>query len=946
MLLAAALETHASGSPVRLWAIAIVAVYALAAATVWRLRGWRPNAGSAVAALFAMAAITAWLPGGLSAGIRLATMPTSIILCLLAAAASIMAAAVLWHARRWHVAVRGAVLTAGLYSTTAFLVAIARGDTFASLFTTGSFWRALPYLLQGATVGGLVLLPLGLIVSAVRAGARWPRADSPGRALHQAAALAAAVAMVAATLPRQERATVAPDVAGAAGTTPSTATAPLEPTDPMVLLDAVDRTASGVVRADWDVASRADALAGGVEAAFALVRDEVAYEPYAGALRGAWGTYSSRAGNSVDRALLLAYLLNRKGINVRFALGRLAQQDRERLLRRAFERPGEIPTLPQRPGGFQQRLFERASRDYRRVRATLGNQLPPVTEPTQAQVLEEMEPHVWVQAEAGAQWIDLDPSFSDSRIGVPLATVDQTADALPPELHQRVVVRVIAEHLSDGVLVPATLLEVERDAVDLCQTQIALVHQPTLSGVRELGGAISNALGTATDNWTPVLWIAGELAYGTNLDVAASSFVAEWLEFELQWPGGRREVTRRPLASRGDAAWRERAPLDADALTALDRNDQGPVDMQAVHNVWLSASLHNVADYMEGLQELLLDGLVKATSSPGESGAEPEDFGRQFWPFALHNLTAVMFTDHILIPMVNDTPGVRAYADGPRISIFSTGPSGNDGLRVITDLRRDHLRGLAQAGAERTLAEKKLQFGLLQGALEHEFLVDFAVAHDGTASALTSTSSQLADGELTLLRPGVSPADATGTGSGSALVRRARAAESVVIVPESGLDERESWWEIDARTGDTHAVGGPGLHWLDYNPRVARQMNPSGGQISFEALTPQEAADKAKAFRELQAKRRYAQIKAANDANPNRAMPSGGNPARAQGGQRGGGMEYAILVAAVQIAAALAVWTLSMFMLAMIWDQMIQTIKWIADGGFRHAITYGVKFER
>ena len=178
VLLAAVLETYASGSPVRLWVIAVAAAYALTASTAWRLRGWRPNAGSAVAALFAMAAVTAWLPGGLSAGMRLATMSTSTVLCLIAAAASGMAAAVVWHARRWPVSVRGAVLLAALYSATAFLLAIGRGDTFASLLTTGSVWHALPYVLQGATVGGFLLLPLGLIVAVVRAGARWPGADS------------------------------------------------------------------------------------------------------------------------------------------------------------------------------------------------------------------------------------------------------------------------------------------------------------------------------------------------------------------------------------------------------------------------------------------------------------------------------------------------------------------------------------------------------------------------------------------------------------------------------------------------------------------------------------------------------------------------------------------------------------------------------------------------
>ena len=64
-----------------------------------------------------------------------------------------------------------------------------------------------------------------------------------------------------------------------------------------------------------------------------------------------------------------------------------------------------------------------------------------------------------------------------------------------------------------------------------------------------------------------------------------------------------------------------------------------------------------------------------------------------------------------------DTERLLGIQDSPRISIFSTAPTASEHVRVITDLRRDDLRGLAVAGAEGTLAEKKLRFGLLQGAL-------------------------------------------------------------------------------------------------------------------------------------------------------------------------------------------------------------------------------------
>ena len=58
---------------------------------------------------------------------------------------------------------------------------------------------------------------------------------------------------------------------------------------------------------------------------FRFVADKIRYEPYAGILRGALGTLEAGAGNSVDKALLLAALLDRSGVAYRFVRGPLDQ---------------------------------------------------------------------------------------------------------------------------------------------------------------------------------------------------------------------------------------------------------------------------------------------------------------------------------------------------------------------------------------------------------------------------------------------------------------------------------------------------------------------------------------------------------------------------------------------------------------------------------------------
>ncbi|CAN0512539.1 unnamed protein product, partial [Phaeothamnion confervicola] len=56
---------------------------------------------------------------------------------------------------------------------------------------------------------------------------------------------------------------------------------------------------------------------------FRFVADAVAYEAYTGVLRGAKGTHWSLAGNSVDKALLLADLLAQAQVTVRLVAGPL-----------------------------------------------------------------------------------------------------------------------------------------------------------------------------------------------------------------------------------------------------------------------------------------------------------------------------------------------------------------------------------------------------------------------------------------------------------------------------------------------------------------------------------------------------------------------------------------------------------------------------------------------
>jgi len=94
----------------------------------------------------------------------------------------------------------------------------------------------------------------------------------------------------------------------------------------------------------YDVSAAAKLLGDDIDKNFAFVRDNFAFDPYVGCLRGAQGTLMTGAGNDVDRSLLLAALLKNSGHDVRLARGTLSDTDAARLLARAQQPPVPRPS--------------------------------------------------------------------------------------------------------------------------------------------------------------------------------------------------------------------------------------------------------------------------------------------------------------------------------------------------------------------------------------------------------------------------------------------------------------------------------------------------------------------------------------------------------------------------------------------------------------------------
>jgi hypothetical protein len=141
--------------------------------------------------------------------------------------------------------------------------------------------------------------------------------------------------------------------------------------------------------------------------------------------------------------------------------------------------------------------------------------------------------------------------------------------------------------------------------------------------------------------------------------------------------------------------------------------------------------------------------------------------------------------------------------------IFSLTPDGGGPgkLHAEMDLRRDSIRAIAKQPAMAAAAfDRKVWFGVLEGALEHELTATNVAG--ATAADYLTTSSLVSDRGATLISDSASPEVAALSG-GEARADRMRAAianGSRLIVPKPpGGKPARGWWDVGA-DGDTRAV--------------------------------------------------------------------------------------------------------------------------------------------
>jgi hypothetical protein len=576
-----------------------------------------------------------------------------------------------------------------------------------------------------------------------------------------------------------------------------------------------------------DIAGLANQLDYDQAAIFRFVADEVGFDPYPGALRGATGTLWSRAGSSADQALLLASLLDEALVRYRFAIGTIddtvatylaasgaVDVATGRTRAAATLLPPDVAAAWTGSGPWQrapevEALFGEA-RD--RTEATVDMLERALSEAgielaTREPSLPEGErtQHVWIQASSGPDWVDLDPSVPGSQPGVAYAAVMMTTDTLPDELYHTVTVRVDAEIVQGGVPVRTPVLSHEVRAADLPGKTITLVHpNPEWLG---LGSALSGV-----QQYQPTLLVGDGVVAGSPIVLGAGGGVAEvlgsasdnegqataeWLTVDLAIPGGASRSTERTVFDRLGPDVRAAGPIDVATLAPVETVDAGE-------------SLGRVFLPLAGMVSLAVTSHpVPASYFAQDSSDEPTVVGQVAHAFSY-------LRDLMRLEAVGDRSTARYFADEPGVTAFWSAPTaiaadGRKDMTMTVDILHAHHASLPFSDAHALHPA-----GLVAGAVDH---AGERMVIEGTFSIVPDPPDRLSFVSvgrlfelaaeqgipLVVLRPGAEAEMPAAGAAPSALIMAALAAGSVVVVPSTPITidglPRIGWWEIDPSTG-------------------------------------------------------------------------------------------------------------------------------------------------
>ena len=596
------------------------------------------------------------------------------------------------------------------------------------------------------------------------------------------------------------------------------------------------------------------------EAIAATLHDALAFQPYAGVLRGPAGTWEARAGNALDQSLLLARLLLDAGYQAEVALATLPDAAARDVL--ATLRPAGAPAgadwdaagldpeaLVDDPAALARaveatdaRLDELAA-SAAAAAAWLEGQLGSAwSDPAllEAALLTEASTYAWVRARLseGDDWTELHPVFADPPAWAASLVPERTLQGSVPDdlLHRFRLEAFVERRVGGDVEVAALFPAWERPVANLVGVPLVTAFAPdgleggdlvvddlaaasaataffvpVLNGAPIADGMTFDRLGNRVDAMaaaSPMAGLFGQLGSLTNdatqeLGGDGIELTAVWWQYTFVHPDGRETVHRRSVLDRVGPDDRaagvvgELAPFDAQAVFEALSTSQ--TLMVAPADVAVTTAERVRLDAQLALAAYGRAAWLESVAPEGRSLEMPAATATALARDRL-TTTYAAFAGH-------DVPvGAIAYRHEPALVVVSSPLAAG---RSVVDVVQNPRRVLALDGA-RPLPTAALQAGVWESVTERLALrsadpsevvdvVDFVGAAEGQGL-----------GWRTLRTGEAAPADLPA--ASRAAISADLAAGYVVVAPVAtpeGFAEA-AWWRVDPVTGVALGRAGDG----------------------------------------------------------------------------------------------------------------------------------------
>jgi hypothetical protein len=592
---------------------------------------------------------------------------------------------------------------------------------------------------------------------------------------------------------------------------------------------------------------------------FEFVRDQIGYEVYTGALRGPRGTLLALAGNSVDRAALLASLLKESGHRVRFVRGTLPKAEARKLVDsmwavRSQPAPAKAEGEPS-PAlkAALDTLVAGVKRDYTLIREHLkkANITPsPQSAPSLDSLAQEAQEHYWIQWWKDSAWVDLDPSFADAAPGRKYAPVaGSPLDAIPDALFHRVTIRVRLEEYSvlstgnaEGKPSSREILTYTTKAAELSGVDIILSHQPEnwQGPATSLSSALASAIGN-TGRVKPVLIIGAQSVMGeafrqkppTGAGIGSMKDLlsgagtrdpvpiatAETIEFEFVYPGGRKEIVAREIFDMVGKA-RRRPPVKNLSADEVRARTGAKTAFDVALNIY---DLYFTTGRLEAAH--LMGVVDKPPGAKSETPSVRTGLRRINIAFAS--------ASDVLLPRVGkpERAVILFFPDSPRVQIAEIATVEGK-PRLSLDLRRNHTRAVVVGSRPEDIFFARVLRGIVDSTLERSLVASvIAAANDEGWKPVMSTSSlfeqaQAKSVQTELLTGDGAPLEGISENT-RARIREDLGNRHLVVVPKQAIayDEqpRFAWWRIDVNSGELLGITDEGLHQATVEYHITKE---------------------------------------------------------------------------------------------------------------------------